>query len=1140
MVIEMAEDGQAGERNVMRMMDPVKPSAQEVRDHEMTHLPFRSWCRECVHGRGVEAPHRARIGERGGLAHIHVDFMFMGPADVGGETVPVLVMREESTRMTLASAIPRKTTGEFVLKRALAFLGEIGLMHGDVVVRSDQESAMASLVEDIGRRRAGLGGGRWIMENSPVGSSASNGVIERAIQGVQAQVRVMKLALEKKWRAQISHKHSVIPWVIEYAAYLLNRCEVGHDGRTAYERLKGRRARVVGIEFGELVHWRVKHVGGPLGKLDSVWNDGIFLGARGKSGELIVGDRRGVFKTRTVRRKPLEERWADGAAGLVRGVPWRTSDDDPAMDGEKLEVTVMGPGEKESIVKDTSKPVPRNVYISKRDLELHGYSSGCPGCKSILKGGTRQAHSVHCRARMEDLLKGTEKHHRAQQRINEYVEEEMIASEAMKKRKVEMSKGQGTDQQDQERREAGAAAGSGASGSAGAGGAAAGAAGAGGEEDAGTGGAGAESSSSSGSSSSSSSSDDEDLPEAPADEKVPRQREDNEAHEMHDGHAKKAKLQDQGQDARSSAQEAKRVREEQAESWVELAERIKARRREKESMELGMIDGHREDEMWDIFDSKTGEVLDPELVEAARSEEMRFMNDLGMFADATVEECISHTGKKPVDTKWVDVNKGSKQDPQVRSRLVARDFKPKGEPARGDLFAAMPPLEAKKMLFSIASSHPGVWHEGRLHRPKLMFIDVKKAHLNGVVREGEFAYVQLPQDPPGRCRRLTRWLYGMRPAASAWEDDFSKKLAGCGLNAGRSSPVVFADPRGETRCVVHGDDFTFLGYEEQLRSIEEEMRLHYSLTVRGVLGPDPGDTKEITILGRRLLWAQGGISYEADPEHARRVIADMGLGVSSNGLDKPCVRETAADVEQGAEELDAAEATMFRSIAARVNYLALDRPDLQFAAKEVCRLMSRPTRGCWARLKRIARYLVQHPRLVIRFADVGALPSEVRVFSDSDWAGCLRTRRSTSGGCVVLNGAVVRSWSSTQATIALSSGEAELTALVKAAAEGIGVQALARDLGLELPLVISVDSSAAVGMAERTGVGRVKHLNVKDLWVQEKVRNKEIYIERVPGDTNPGDVGTKPLSIGEMRDKLEIIGASVVARAPRWADLEDD
>ena len=91
---------------------------------------------------------------------------------------------------------PFQNKCEFVARRVLALLSEIGYLYGDVIIKSDLELTLTSLVEGVGRRRAAAGGGRWICENSPVGSSASNGVAERAIQSVQQQVRVLKLALE--------------------------------------------------------------------------------------------------------------------------------------------------------------------------------------------------------------------------------------------------------------------------------------------------------------------------------------------------------------------------------------------------------------------------------------------------------------------------------------------------------------------------------------------------------------------------------------------------------------------------------------------------------------------------------------------------------------------------------------------------------------------------------------------------------------------------------------------------------------------------------------------------------------------------------------------------------------------------------
>jgi hypothetical protein len=166
--------------------------------------------------------------------------------------------------------------------------------------------------------------------------------VERAIRSIQQQVRVMKDALEFKARVKIGCRHPVMPWIVEYAGHLLNRFEIGQDGKSAYERCKGKSARTLGIEFGESVHWKRKPVGGALAKATCLWEDGIFLGIRGASGEIIVGDERGVWKTRSVQRKPLSERWADGCLEAVRHVPWRVSEEDPNMDGERLLVEDLG------------------------------------------------------------------------------------------------------------------------------------------------------------------------------------------------------------------------------------------------------------------------------------------------------------------------------------------------------------------------------------------------------------------------------------------------------------------------------------------------------------------------------------------------------------------------------------------------------------------------------------------------------------------------------------------------------------------------------------------------------------------------------------------------------------------------------
>ncbi len=115
-------------------------------------------------------------------------------------------------------------------------------------------------------------------------------------------------------------------------------------------------------------------------------------------------------------------------------------------------------------------------------------------------------------------------------------------------------------------------------------------------------------------------------------------------------------------------------------------------------------------------------------------------------------------------------------------------------------------------------------------------------------------------------------------------------------------------------------------------------------------------------------------------------VMEKGKGVNTPGTNA----EESGQVKIG-------ESSQHRGLAARGNYLSQDRPDIQFASKEISRFMSQPDELDWRRVKRLARYLVNSPRLVLRFP-YQKLPDRVTVWSDTDFAGCTKTRRSTSGG----------------------------------------------------------------------------------------------------------------------------------------------
>ena len=107
---------------------------------------------------------------------------------------------------------------------------------------------------------------------------------------------------------------------------------------------------------------------------------------------------------------------------------------------------------------------------------------------------------------------------------------------------------------------------------------------------------------------------------------------------------------------------------------------------------------------------------------------------------------------------------------------------------------------------------------------------------------------------------------------------------------------------------------------------------------------------------------------------------------------------------------------------------------------------------------------------------------------------------------------LIKHWASTQKVITLSSGEAELYGVVKGATEALGLRSLAQDLGIgTLEIHLHADSSAAIGICNRSGIGKVRHLATGLLWIQERIRSKDIKLYKVLGTENPADLLTKHL-----------------------------
>ena len=379
------------------------------------------------------------------------------------------------------------------------------------------------------------------------------------------------------------------------------------------------------------------------------------------------------------------------------------------------------------------------------------------------------------------------------------------------------------------------------------------------------------------------------------------------------------------------------------------------------------------------------------MVMQARAEEVKYVQQMKLYKKVPVSTCKQVTGKAPIQTRWIDTNKGDEKNPQYRSRLVAKEIKRDNRP---DLFAATPPLEALRMVISCAASE-GAYES----RWRLMTNDVSRAYFYAPATRR--ICVQLPQEDrgpgdEGKCGELQFSMYGTRDAAMNWSDTYAQHLQQLGFERGIASPCLFWHAEKRLKTLVHGDDCVTAGPKDSLLWMKKQLERKFEIKTK-ILGPGPGEEKSITILNRILEWTHEGISYEADARHAEQIVRELGM-CKAKEVVTPGIREDEPTEEERQETpLEGAAAAQYRAITARANYLALDRPGLGFAVKELTRRMAVPAEHDVVKLKRVGRYLRGAPRATIIFKWQEP-PRDLDGYTDADWAGCRTTRKSTSGG----------------------------------------------------------------------------------------------------------------------------------------------
>ena len=830
------ECGVCGEETTSKALKtPFKPTQRMIDDHNISHIPFRDRCAACVRGRGKSQKHRLQDKAEDLYPVISMDYGFFGTdeqvkeKDIGSTKLPILVVKDRRSKAIWAHPVPEKGAEDpYAFNCLVRDLDDTGYKR--IILKDDQEPA----IKAVGQAAKVKWKGEIVPEQSPKRESKSNGEVERAVQEVQGMARTLKEALEQRLGAELRARTAILAWLVEYGATLYTLFRRGEDGMTPIQRLKGRTWKIELPEFAETVELmkRTKH------KLAARWEEGIYLGIKLRTSEKIVGTRNGIFVVQSLRRKPLEDRWNADLVTNLCGVPWNlnkgeidVSESSPELPYPldiKPEVT-----EVPNVAAEANEAAVhfRRTYLTKKDLQKHGYTNGCPACAAISGGFDRAglAHTEECRKRLEGKLKEEpegnkrlkETDDRTHQRMAEYVGR--------------------VDKRDREERV-----------------------------------------------------DQPDVvPAAQSD--VKRRKEEKERTQSERKRKAEDQVGDKGVDDEADVEmDALADREDDGPASFESSlfllvtdwECVESTPVWDAIMEVNEIAANKDwhhnpdrpvaeersaidDISWNVghweafFDTATGQELDAQAVKESMAEELHYMESLPVWRRVQWEAIPAET--KVVKTKWVLTQKGC----DVRARLVACEVKG-ADASEAHLFAATPPLDALRVFIALAACMPEF---------TLDFLDIRKAHLNGASKR--CIAIHLPKEAGGGYAILDRTLYGTRDAAAAWEECIYQVLSGLGFERGRSCPCLYYCRKRNIRVLVHGDDFVILSSRSDSLWLRRELGQVWDVKERGALGYE---VEEIQILGRWVRRHSGGYSLEADPKHADILIHDAGLNQAAKGV----------------------------------------------------------------------------------------------------------------------------------------------------------------------------------------------------------------------------------------------------------------
>jgi hypothetical protein len=472
---------------------------------------------------------------------------------------------------------------------------------------------------------------------------------------------------------------------------------------------------------------------------------------------------------------------------------------------------------------------------------------------------------------------------------------------------------------------------------------------------------------------------------------------------------------------------------------------------------------------------------------------------------------IKEQGKGVLSGKYVYKIKTDASGKPIRwkSRWVVRGFEQEEGIDFNETFASVVKPMSYKALFVLACVMG--WHIEQM--------DVKTAFLYGAI-DAE-VYVQLPPNlvaryPVGSVCKLKKALYGLKQAPRIWYETLKEALGRIGFVSLLEDYSVFGNKEMGVIIAVYVDDLLILGKDmEEIGRLKNNLAELFQMVDLGSASYYLGIrvSREWTGKGR---WSKIKLSQGA---YARRVVKQFG-GKVANAEILATPMETNAVLVSNERTADRATCRWYQALIGSLMYLMLcTRPDLAYAVSQLSRFSANPSQHHVNAGLRVIRYLKGTTNLGL-VIDSSAKREGLKGYADANWAR-EEGRRSTGGYVFLLYGTAI-SWSSKrQATVALSSCEAEYIAESEAAKEAIWLRRLLASLsstaagGYQGPrkVLILGDNEGALSLAKNPLFhSRTKHIDTRYHFVREKVQEGLVEMGWVPTKMNIADGMTKPLS----------------------------